>query len=427
MAFFRNILMGAALLSALAAGSAQAATLSSAKDDALVEGALQCTRHFPRYEREYGIPTHLLSAIASTESGRYHNGLKIMLPWPWTVTNGTNGQYYDTKEQAIAAVNRLRAAGIKNIDVGCMQVNLQHHGDAFANLEQAFEPASNIAYAATFLRRLYDDSHAWKTAASNYHSKTPSLGNKYIGRVYDHWYGIIQKLREARLAVPGSSVAALNEMKKPNQQASAKLEPYPAQGEAQAKVYTPPHFKTIKVSQAQDNATVPQALTYTRRQVDKDGIIVVNNSLPVQNNTGPAVVAPAAAPPVSVPASAPAIAPATMTPAITVTPKDEARVAAPAQAVTASAALTPTQPTAAPAPVQVTASVSAPLNTVTQAAVMPVSGLVNTALRETQVAYVAQQPTPAPIPAAEPVDYQARRPLEAPEPARAGPRFIFSE
>lgn len=439
MAFFRKIVCSAVLLAAVSAGGAHAATLTSGKDDALVQGALQCTRHFPRYEREFSIPTHLLSAIASTESGRYHNGLKIMLPWPWTVTNGTNGQYYDTKAQAIAAVKRLQAQGIKNIDVGCMQVNLGHHGDAFANLDDAFDPASNIAYAASFLRQLYDDSHAWKTAATHYHSKTPSLGGKYISKVYDHWYGIIQKLREARLAVPNSTVAALNDMKKPAARPVqiAKLEPYPQQGQPQAKIYTPPHFKSISVTKVQDDKSVPQSISYAKRDVSKASIIVLNNA-PQQTpaDNGPVVVQPAAAPAMSLPAEAaavpatpavaPPVAPAQMTPAITVTPKDEARApAAPAPEVTASAAITPTQPTAPPSAAAVTAQVSAPLSTVEQAAVMPVSGLVNTALQETQVAFVPpSQPAEVVNPAQ--VDYSARRALE-PLPEKSGPRFIFSE
>ena len=35
---------------------------------------------------------------------------------------------------AIAAVTRLRARGIRNIDVGCMQVNLHYHGQHFETL-----------------------------------------------------------------------------------------------------------------------------------------------------------------------------------------------------------------------------------------------------------------------------------------------------
>ena len=184
--------------------------------DALIEGAKECTKYLPRYERQYAIPTHLLSAIASTESGRYHEGLKLKLPWPWTINANGKGYYYNSKSEAIAAAHKFRAQGIKSIDVGCMQVNLYHHPDAFSSLDKAFEPQTNIAYAAGFLRTLYNDEGTWKKAASDYHSKTPKLGGEYVGIVYDSWFTIIQRLREARMAVPASSVVALNELKNPS-------------------------------------------------------------------------------------------------------------------------------------------------------------------------------------------------------------------
>src|SRR5471030_1386490 len=89
----------------------------AAGQDALIEGAKLCTKHLPRYEREYAIPTHLLSAIASTESGRYHEGLKLKLPWPWTINANGKGYFFENKEDAIAAVRKLRARGVQSIDV----------------------------------------------------------------------------------------------------------------------------------------------------------------------------------------------------------------------------------------------------------------------------------------------------------------------
>ncbi|MDZ7712446.1 MAG: hypothetical protein U5L06_04740 [Rhodovibrio sp.] len=61
------------------------------------------------------------------------------------------GRYLPSKAAAIAEVRDLQARGVSNIDVGCMQVNLHWHGDAFESLEQAFDPAYNVAYAAAFL------------------------------------------------------------------------------------------------------------------------------------------------------------------------------------------------------------------------------------------------------------------------------------
>ena len=40
------------------------------------------------------------------------------------------------------------------MDVGCMQVNLYHHAHAFSSLDNAFDPQSNVDYAARFLRSI---------------------------------------------------------------------------------------------------------------------------------------------------------------------------------------------------------------------------------------------------------------------------------
>jgi hypothetical protein len=97
------------------------------------------------------------------------------------------GRYLPTKTAAIDEVRQLQARGIGNIDVGCMQVNLHHHPDAFFSLEQAFDPASNVAYAARFLRSLFADSGAWDEAAGRYHSATPELKDPYRDKVVQIW------------------------------------------------------------------------------------------------------------------------------------------------------------------------------------------------------------------------------------------------
>lgn len=201
----RNIILG------ICGALCLASPAFAAPSDPRIEGAKLCTRNLAHYERQYGIPMHLLSAISSTESGRYHDGLKMTLPWPWTINVEGEGHYYDTKEEAVAAVKRYKMQGARSIDVGCMQVSLLHHPDAFANLEEAFDPEHNVAYGASFLRRLYDENKSWKQASSDYHSKTPSRGSEYVSVVYDRWTNIIKRLREAKAAIPSSTMAALNE------------------------------------------------------------------------------------------------------------------------------------------------------------------------------------------------------------------------
>lgn len=261
--------------------------------DALIEGAKQCTRHLSRYEREYGIPTHLLSAIASTESGRYHQGLKISVPWPWTINAEGKGYYFDSKAEAVAAARAFQARGVKSMDVGCMQVNLYHHSQAFASLEEAFTPEYNIAYAASFLRSLYEQTGSWKEASGDYHSKTPTRGTQYVGLVYDKWFKIVDKLRAARLQTPdeASQQAMMEDRAMPTQAPAAQprvthvaqtQEPQvsrlPEQQGRKVAAYKSPRMNSIQVSSPKN-----------------DGIIVVRPDIRVVDSDMPKTIQVAAA------------------------------------------------------------------------------------------------------------------------------------
>lgn len=137
-------------------------------------------------ERELGIPDRLMQAIGVVESGRRDERGGVTA-WPWTINVEGTGYVFDTKPEAIAAVNAHRARGARSIDVGCMQVNLLHHGDAFGSLEQAFDPAANARYAAQFLQRLLAQTGSWPRAAAGYHSLTPDVGAEYARKVLAVW------------------------------------------------------------------------------------------------------------------------------------------------------------------------------------------------------------------------------------------------
>lgn len=183
-------------LAVTVAGLAQ--TAQAEINDREIQEARQCTMHFPKNERIHGIPTHLLAAIASTESGRWNDTLGMVIPWPWTLNADGKGYYFDTKAEAVAKVKELKRRGANNIDVGCMQISLKHHPKAFASIEQAFDPKYNVAYSAKFLRSNYDDLRSWTKATSAYHSRTPKYGSKYLAQVEKKWNGIVGKVREAR-------------------------------------------------------------------------------------------------------------------------------------------------------------------------------------------------------------------------------------
>lgn len=148
---------------------------------------LQCRAAIAQAEREAGIPTGLLQAIGRVESGRRNPETGVAGPWPWTLNAEGRGQFFPTKEAAIAAVRELQSRGVRIIDIGCLQVNLHHHPRAFANLEEAFDPVANARYAARFLTELQSSRADWLAAAGNYHSQTPELAQAYRARVQAAW------------------------------------------------------------------------------------------------------------------------------------------------------------------------------------------------------------------------------------------------
>ena len=141
-------------------------------------------------ERREGIPVGLVQAVALAESGRWQRGMGQGRAWPWTVTSFDESYYLESKEAAIEKVRELKARGRSNIDVGCMQINLGHHGHAFASLEHALDPAQNVAYGAGFLRRLHGETLSWASATAHYHSRDPARGNAYRAKVFRLWHGV---------------------------------------------------------------------------------------------------------------------------------------------------------------------------------------------------------------------------------------------
>jgi hypothetical protein len=129
----------------------------------------------------------LLDAIGIVETGRVDPSRHIVTPWPWSVDANGEGHIYESKADAILAVRQFQAAGIASIDVGCMQINLLQHPDAFASLDEAFDPAMNTAYAGRFLRALFAQTGDWPHAAAAYHSQTPSIAEPYANRVMAAW------------------------------------------------------------------------------------------------------------------------------------------------------------------------------------------------------------------------------------------------
>ncbi len=163
---------------------------------------LACRRAIQTAERAASVPEHLMAAIGRIESGRREADGSIN-PWPWSINVEGTDHIYDSKAQAIEAVTAFQAQGIRSIDVGCMQVNLMYHPNAFASLDQAFDPMANAAYAARFLTELNKQTGSWEQATAWYHSATPGVGDAYQRKVL----AVLPDERQ-RQPAPGGPLAA---------------------------------------------------------------------------------------------------------------------------------------------------------------------------------------------------------------------------
>jgi len=142
-----------------------------------------CRRAIAAAEPGSGLPPGLLTAIALVESGRSDPHSGRIEPWPWSWNAGGEGQTAPTREAAVREVSALLARGQRSVDVGCMQVNLLHHPDAFRGLEEAFDPPTNIRFAIAFLKELRARTGNWAEAIANYHSGEAGRGLAYHRRV----------------------------------------------------------------------------------------------------------------------------------------------------------------------------------------------------------------------------------------------------
>lgn len=174
------------LLSAALLAGCVHTTVGTSRANAHSAEAGLCTEAMAQAERSLHIPDGFLSAMGRVESGRTESDGTVSA-WPWTINAGGIGYHYNSRAEAVAAVQSFRQQGIMSIDVGCMQVNLQQHPEAFPSVDQAFDPVRNAMYAGSFLVQMYEKMGSWPRAAAAYHSQTPGIGTPYQWKVLEAW------------------------------------------------------------------------------------------------------------------------------------------------------------------------------------------------------------------------------------------------
>jgi hypothetical protein len=130
-----------------------------------------------------GVPVRLLLALGPIESG-VGSGTGRIYPWPWTLNiNGRGSYHFRSRAVAKRYLDALIAAGVDDVDIGCLQVNWHWHRLAFASPEAALTPALNAQYAASLLRKFHAQTGTWSGAVGLYHSHDPRLAEVYRCRV----------------------------------------------------------------------------------------------------------------------------------------------------------------------------------------------------------------------------------------------------
>src|SRR5271166_4194125 len=148
---------------------------------------IDCRSAAQVFEQAAKLPPGLLLAIGQVESGRSDPMTGRAEPWPWATNHAGEGHYFASAQEAIVWVAAQLASGNRSIDVGCFQVNLFYHPDAFASLTEAFDPTANARYAAALLNQLHEQASNWPSAIARYHSADPFEGQRYSGRVMETW------------------------------------------------------------------------------------------------------------------------------------------------------------------------------------------------------------------------------------------------
>jgi soluble lytic murein transglycosylase-like protein len=138
-----------------------------------------CEREMIQAARKYDVPLGMLYAVGLTETGQ-----KGSLQ-PYALNVDGKAVYGIDKDNALQQFARARAAGVKLIDLGCMQINHYFHAENFASVEEMLDPGKNVDYAARFLKQLRQREGSWTMAVARYNAgpNNNPAQKRYVCRV----------------------------------------------------------------------------------------------------------------------------------------------------------------------------------------------------------------------------------------------------
>ena len=202
--------------------------------------AATCEEAAAEAERSFGLPPGLLTAIGRVESGRLDPATRRVVAWPWTIDVAGDGRMFNNAAEAIRTTEALRTGGARNIDVGCFQVSLLYHPNAFATMAEAFDPTTNGRYAGQFLASLKARLGNWTDAVAAYHSADPAQGKPYQEKVFASWHGTLPPEAEVSAKFGLTELAFGIKLWTPSQPGTAASVIHIGEGEAPAAWKTSP-------------------------------------------------------------------------------------------------------------------------------------------------------------------------------------------
>lgn len=135
-------------------------------------------------EIRHGLPSGLLTAIGRVESGGAGG-------WNWSVNpnDGTPSQRFGSSDAVENYVQNLLSSGRRLLDLGCFQIDLSYHPEAFARWQDAFDTDMNAEASARILLQLHARLTDWNQVIALYHSADPARGQSYLRSVLGSWKG----------------------------------------------------------------------------------------------------------------------------------------------------------------------------------------------------------------------------------------------
>lgn len=171
---FRGICKEISVVLAIVIGFSSNVAFGSNVSEALTP---ELKAHIAYIEKQNNIPSGLLMAIAKVESG-YH---------PYAINIEGRAVFAKNIADATYVIEEAVSSGIRNIDIGLMQVNYRWHGEKFVDIKEMLHPRTNIEYAGKLLASLYKQHGNWHKAIRYYHSANSIHHRKYSRKITIEW------------------------------------------------------------------------------------------------------------------------------------------------------------------------------------------------------------------------------------------------